>query len=167
MFTIPTYISSHHHQQLACQEQLRWLHNSLINFSKNKADILSWQTPINTLRPRQMDAIAQRTFSNAFSWMNMFEFLLKFHWSLFPRVELTIFQYWFRLWLGADQATSHYLNQWWLDYRRIYASLGLNELSSGRALSKSPVITWASADSNLCWHITSPGYNELTSSKGD
>ena len=30
--------------------------------------------------------------------------------------------------LGADQATSHYLNQWWLDYRRIYASLGLNEL---------------------------------------
>ena len=71
MFTIPTYISSHHHQQLACQEQLRWLHNSLINFSKNKADILSWQTPINTLRPRQMDAIVQTTFWNAFSWMNV------------------------------------------------------------------------------------------------
>ena len=29
--------------------------------------------------------------------------------------------------LGADQATSHYLNQWWLDDRRIYASLGPNE----------------------------------------
>ena len=27
----------------------------------------------------------------------------------------------------AGQAQSHYLNQWWLDYRRIYASLGLNE----------------------------------------
>ena len=27
------------------------------------------------------------------------------------------------------QATSHYLNQWWFDYRRIYASLGLNELT--------------------------------------
>ena len=26
------------------------------------------------------------------------------------------------------QATSHYLNQWWLVYRRIYASLGLNEI---------------------------------------
>ena len=26
------------------------------------------------------------------------------------------------------QATSHYLNQWWLVYRHIYASLGLNEL---------------------------------------
>ena len=31
-------------------------------------------------------------------------------------------------WLGAEQATSHYLNQWWLFYWRIYASLGLNEL---------------------------------------
>ena len=27
-----------------------------------------------------------------------------------------------------DQATIHYLNQGWLDYRRIYVSLGLNEL---------------------------------------
>ena len=26
------------------------------------------------------------------------------------------------------QVTSHYLNQWWLNYRCIYASLGLNEL---------------------------------------
>ena len=31
-----------------------------------------------------------------FSWMQMFEFRLKFHWSLFPRVQLTIFQHWFR-----------------------------------------------------------------------
>ena len=83
---------------------------------------------INTLRLRQMDAISQTTFSNAFSLMKMFEFQLKFHWSLFPRVQLTIFHHWFRSWLGADQATSHYLNQWWLVYWRIYASLGLNEL---------------------------------------
>ena len=27
------------------------------------------------------------------------------------------------------QATSHYLNQWWLDYWRIYGSLDLNELN--------------------------------------
>ena len=27
--------------------------------------------------------------------------------------KLTICQYWFRWWLGASQATSHYLNQWW------------------------------------------------------
>ena len=84
---------------------------------------------INTLRPRQMDAISQTTFSNAFSWMKMFKFQLKFHWSLFLRFQLTIFQHWFRYWLGAVQATSHYLNQWWLVYWRIYASLGLNELT--------------------------------------
>ena len=29
---------------------------------------------------------------------------------------------------GSDQATSHYLNQWWLVYWCIYASLGLNDL---------------------------------------
>ena len=51
---------------------------------------------INTLRPRQMDAILQTPFSNAYSWMKMFEFWLKFHWSLFPRVQLTIFQQSFR-----------------------------------------------------------------------
>ena len=58
----------------------------------------------------------------------MFKFRLKFHWSLFPRVQLTIFQQWFRWWLGAVKATSHYLNQWWLVYQSIYASLHLNEL---------------------------------------
>ena len=51
---------------------------------------------INTLRPRQMDAISQTTFSNAFSWMKMHEFRFRFHWSLFLRFELTIFQHWFR-----------------------------------------------------------------------
>ena len=35
-------------------------------------------------------------FSNVFSSMKMFEFRLKFHWSLFPRVQLTMFQHWFR-----------------------------------------------------------------------
>ena len=75
-----------------------------------------------------MAAISQTTYSSAFSWMKMFEFRLKFQWSLFLRVQLTIFQHWFRLWLGDVQATSHYLNQWWLIYRCIYASLGLNKL---------------------------------------
>ena len=76
----------------------------------------------------KMAAIFHTTFSNAFSWMKMYKFRLKFHWSLFPRIQLTIFQHWLRWWLGAVQATSHYLNQWWLLYWRIYALLGLNEL---------------------------------------
>ena len=40
----------------------------------------------------KMAAIFQTTFSNVFSWMKMFEFRLKFHWSLFLRVQLTISQ---------------------------------------------------------------------------
>ena len=43
--------------------------------------------------------------------MKMLEMSLKFHWSLFLRIQLTIFQHLFRKWLGADQVTSHYLNQ--------------------------------------------------------
>ena len=44
----------------------------------------------------KMDAISQTTFSRAFSWMEMFEFRIKFHWGLFLVVQLTIFQQWFR-----------------------------------------------------------------------
>ena len=77
----------------------------------------------------KMAAIFQRTFSNAFSSTKMHEFQLRFHWSLFMKVQLTIFQHWFREWLGATQVTSHCLNQWWLLYWCIYASLGLNELT--------------------------------------
>ena len=76
----------------------------------------------------KMDAISQTTFSSAFSWKKMLEFRLYFHWNMFLRVQLSIFHHWLRQWLGPGQATSHYLNQWWLINRRIYASLGLNEL---------------------------------------
>ena len=61
----------------------------------------------------KMAVIFQTTFSNTFSWMKTFEFRFKVHWILFLMVQLTIFQLWFRQWLGADQATTHYLNQWW------------------------------------------------------
>ena len=44
----------------------------------------------------KMDAISQTTFSNAFSWMKIYKFRLRFHWSLFPGVQLKIFQHWFR-----------------------------------------------------------------------
>ena len=44
----------------------------------------------------KMDTISQTTFSSAFSRMKIFEFRFKCHWSLFLRVQLTIFQHWFR-----------------------------------------------------------------------
>ena len=98
---------------------------------------MSWRTcvvvkqmqsnPIHTLRPRQNGRISRRSFQTHFL-EKIYGFRLIFHWNLSVWAQLTIFHHWFREWLGADQATSHYLNQWFLCYRRIYASLGLNEL---------------------------------------
>ena len=44
----------------------------------------------------KMAAIFQTTFFNGFSWMKIYQFRLIFHWNLFPMVQLTIFQHWFR-----------------------------------------------------------------------
>ena len=41
-------------------------------------------------------AIWQMRFSNAFSWMKMFEFCLRFQWNLFLRFEIPIFHHWYR-----------------------------------------------------------------------
>ena len=43
----------------------------------------------------KMAAISQTIFSNAFSWMKIYEFRLRFHWSLFLVVQTTISQHWF------------------------------------------------------------------------
>ena len=102
-------------------QYVRRLHIEIIITSPGANELTHWGRD-------KMAAISQTTLSNAFSWMIMLEFRLKFHWSLSIRVPRILFQHWFRWWLGADQATSHYLNQWWLVYWRIYASLGLNEL---------------------------------------
>ena len=103
---------------------------SITNQTSNYEPILPHH--VSTLRPRQNGRhFADDTFKHIFV-MKMLQFRLKFHWSLFIRIQLTIFQHWFSWWLGADQATSHYLKQWWLDYGRVYASLGLNELINYR-----------------------------------
>ena len=55
-------------------------------------------TPI-TLTHWSRDKMAAKflaTISNAFSWMKIYKFQLKFHWSLFSSVQLTIFRHWFR-----------------------------------------------------------------------
>ena len=36
----------------------------------------------------EIDAIVQTTFSNAFSWMKMYEFRLRFHWNLFLKFQV-------------------------------------------------------------------------------
>ena len=83
----------------------------------NERSLLAKNIPawarINSLRPRQNgrqfpEDIFKCILVNENLWIP-----IKFHWSLFPRVQLTIFQHWFTQWLGTDHATSHYLNQWW------------------------------------------------------
>ena len=70
------------------------------------------QTAPLTHRGRdKMDAISPMTFSSAFSWMKMFEFRLKFHWSFFPKGPIN------------NIPALVPIMAW-----RIYASLGLNEL---------------------------------------
>ena len=90
----------------------------------------------------KMVTIFQTKFLNAFSRMKMHQSRLRFHWSLFPKVGLTIFQHWFRNWSGAGQATSHYLDQWWLVYWRLYASIRLNELKVSSGLFNQWLVAW-------------------------
>ena len=76
----------------------------------------------------KMDAIFQTTFSKAFSWMKMYEFQLRFHWSLFLRVQLTTS----RIGSGNGLVTVRRQAIIWIDdglfHWCIYVSLGFNEL---------------------------------------
>ena len=85
---------------------------------------------LNTSRPKQNGRDFADDIFKCIFLMIIYEFRLRFHGSLFPRFESTIFRHWGRYWPAADQATSHYLNQWCLVYWRVYASLGLNGLRS-------------------------------------
>ena len=109
-----------------------WCHvKQVISASPADKQSGSKLTPlINKLRPRQNgchfpDVILKSIFVD-----ESFVLWFKFHWRLFLWVQLTIFQHWFIQWLGAVQATSHYLNQWWLVYQCIHASLCLNEVTT-------------------------------------
>ena len=67
------------------------------NPTKDDNLTLWWPVMILTHWGRdKMATISQTIFTNAFSWMKMFEFWSKFHLSLFLRIQLTIFQHWFR-----------------------------------------------------------------------
>ena len=106
---------------------------------------------VNTQGRDKMNAIFQTTFSNVFYWMKIYEFRLKFHWNLFLRVKLTIIHHWFSSWLGAVQATNHYLNRWCLDYWRIYESLGPDELRLCKKYTNKKRVMWKNTKrNNIC-----------------
>ena len=82
---------------------------------------------VSTQRGRdKMADIFQTTVSNAFSWMKMCKFRLRFHWISFPRVFFTIS-------IGSKNGLSPTRRRaiiWTndgLDWWRLYASLGLND----------------------------------------
>ena len=64
-----------------------WLNDNNLLMAKTEHQTCYWLTHWGL---DKMEAISQTTCSIAFSWMKMFEFRLKFHWSLFLRVPLTI-----------------------------------------------------------------------------
>ena len=69
-----------------------------------------------------------QTFSNAFSWIKIVVFWLKFHWLLFPRVQLAVFQHSDNGLVPVERQDIIWTNDGPV-YWRIYASLGLNELN--------------------------------------
>ena len=66
------------------------------------------------------DDTFKRIFLNENTWIS-----LKISMKFVPEVRIKNIPA-----LVQIMATSHYLEQWWLVYWRIYASLGLNELSN-------------------------------------
>ena len=74
-------------------------------------------------------AILQSSFSNAFSWIKMFGFGFKFHWSFYHRVQLTISRHGLDNGLMTIRCQAIILTNSGLVYWRIYASVGLDELS--------------------------------------
>ena len=83
------------------------------------------ESKINTLRPRQngrhfQDDIFKSIFWNENVWISI-KTSLKF----VPKCPINNIPTLVQIMAWRRHAPSHYLNQWWLDYRRIYASLGL------------------------------------------
>ena len=105
---------------------------------------VSWYTVFNTLTLWQDNShFANNILKLLFCAKNAL-FWFKFHWNLFAMVQLTICQLWFRWWLGAEQATSHHLNQWW-------SSLLTSLVSPGFHRCVLPGCQWSLLPGSHCW----------------
>ena len=86
---MPWFLASPGHQQPWYWLLVIWILQSSIRVNFNNNYLTHWGCDI-------MAIIFQMTFWKAFSWMQMYEFRLKFHWKWFLRFQLRIFQHWFR-----------------------------------------------------------------------
>ena len=113
---LPVYIIFRQNPPLACCQaplanlKLPYLSDVWVN-TKTVSHSVNW---LLVDRSKTLTHWARDKMAVITHCMKIYECRLKFHRSLFLRVQLTISQHWFRLWLGAGQATSHYLKQWWL-----------------------------------------------------
>ena len=98
---------------------------------------VTWPQWVNTLRQRQNGSWHFQTHFLEWKCYNFNQNSRKFV-SKGPINKISAFG----LWVGGDQATSHYLNQWWLDYRFIYASLGLNQLKRNCIPALVEIMAW-------------------------
>ena len=94
----------------------------------------------------------RRYFQMHFSWMKSFVFWLKFHGKLFLRIQLTITKYWFRWWLGAEYAASHYLNQCWPKSLTHICSTGMGvEVGGGGGVGGGGMSQYATTEVEGLW----------------
>ena len=101
------YLCEYQHYVKLVQEYLSELmHTNCIHTELALQELIHWGWA-------KMAPTLQTTFSKAFSYIRFVVSWLMFHWNLFPEIQLTICQHWCRWWFGAEQVTSHYLNQWW------------------------------------------------------
>ena len=70
---------------------LRFLFDGMMHQVITPSNVAQHLRSLNSLRPRQNDDIF-----TCISWMKMYQLRLQFLWSLFLRVQLTIFQHWIR-----------------------------------------------------------------------
>ena len=117
---------------------MTWDFGHRCHFSVEKYYVMSfhgvtpWYKPnLNTLRPGENGRLFEDDIFKCIFLTEMLEFRLRFHWSFFPRGPINnnnsaLVQ--IMAWRRPGDKPSHYLNHRWLDYLRIYASLGLSGL---------------------------------------
>ena len=124
MYVIASVLSSIHQHAVFGDERpisdnVVWLSGTVLQvppsswhvwqIGSNTGKISGWESLTKLISPGQNGAISQATFSIAFSSMKIYEFRLRFHWNLFPRVNkpaLVQVIVWCR-------TGDHYLNQCW------------------------------------------------------
>ena len=87
---------------------------------------------LNTLRPRKNVVISQTTFSNAFSWMKMYEFRLKFHRIMFLGAQLKNIPALVQIMAWHPPGHKPYFEPMTVPFTVAYMSLGLKEFSASR-----------------------------------